>query len=49
MEGEEVKDEYLDKQSYEWIKLTDEEVNKIKSAFLEKQRKEVKYADEMKK
>ena len=37
MEGEEAGEyEYLDKQGYEWIKLTDEEVNKIKSAFLER-------------
>ena len=47
MEGEEVGEyEYLDKQSYEWVKLTDEEINKIKSAFLERiENKKVKYAD----
>ncbi len=51
MEGEEAGEyEYLDKQSYEWIKLTDEEVNKIKSAFLERiEKKKVKYADEIEK
>ena len=49
MEGEEVGEyEYLDKQSYEWVKLTDEEINKIKSAFLERiEKKKVKYADEI--
>ena len=49
MEGEEVGEyEYLDKQSYEWVKLTDEEINKIKSAFLERiENKKVKYADEI--
>lgn len=49
MEGEEAGEyEYLDKKSYEWIKLTDEEVNKIKSAFLERiEKKKVKYADEI--
>ena len=42
--------EYLDKQSYEWVKLTKEEVEKIKAAFLERiAKKKVKYAEEIKK
>lgn len=51
LEGEEAGEyEYLDKQSYEWIKLTDEEVKKIKSVFLERiENKKVKYADEIEK
>lgn len=40
--------EYLDKQSYEFIKLTDEDVSKIKTAFIERiEKKKIKYEDEI--
>lgn len=40
--------EYLDKQTFEYIKLSEEEVDRIKAAFLERiNRKKVKYKDEI--
>ena len=39
---------YLDKQTYEYIELSDEDLEKIKKTFLERiEKKKLKYADEI--
>ena len=42
--------EYLDKATFEYVRLADEDIKRIKTAFIERiEKKKIKYADEIKK